>query len=399
MPAHLSFIFFITACAAGIVHEAIVNTQVTVDDSAGPARVFHGIGGLSGGGATSVLLRDYPEPQRSQILDLLFKPNFGASLHILKVEIGGDSQSTDGSEASHMHDPWTVDMHRGYENFLLEQAKARNPSIYTYGLPWAFPQWVSCNPSTLVNCTGNPYSRPQQTANYIASWVSGVKSEYGIDIDYVGSWNERGYDKVYLETLRSTLDAEGFSSTKIIASDSSFGQVAKDVNADPMFANALWGLGAHYPNMQSGTDAEATGKPLWASEEDSTYNNAVGAGCWARVINQNYVRGNMSSSINWNLIAAYMKGTNWWRAGLMTAFQPWSGSYGSLAMIWASAHTTQFSQPYTWSYLHNGTGTGTGSGLLSQGGSYVTLENFQTGDFSIVVEKMSRDHSPCCECA
>lgn len=172
--------------------------------------------------------------------------------------------------------------------------------------------------------------------------------------------------------------------------------MAKDVNADPEFAKALWGLGAHYPNMQSGSDAEATGKPLWASEEDSTYNNAVGAGCWARVINQNYVRGNLTASINWNLISSYMKGTNWWRAGLMTAFQPWGGAYGSLAMIWASAHTTQFSEPYTWSYLHNGTGTGTGSGLLSQGGSYVTLENFQTGDFSIVVEKMSRDHSPCC---
>ena len=34
-------------------------------------------------------------PQRSQILDYLFKPKFGASLHLLKVEIGGDGQSTE----------------------------------------------------------------------------------------------------------------------------------------------------------------------------------------------------------------------------------------------------------------------------------------------------------------
>ena len=74
--------------------------------------------------------------------------------------------------------------------------------------------------------------------------------------------------------------------------------MAKDVNSDPAFAKAIWGLGSHYPNMQSGPDAEATGKPLWASEEDSTYNNAVGAACWARVINQNYVRGNMSASVS-----------------------------------------------------------------------------------------------------
>ena len=60
-------------------------TSYMVDDSAGPARTFDGVGGLSGGGATSVLLRDYPEPSRSTILDLLFKPSFGAALHILKV--------------------------------------------------------------------------------------------------------------------------------------------------------------------------------------------------------------------------------------------------------------------------------------------------------------------------
>ena len=110
--------------------------------------------------------------------------------------------------------------------------------------------------------------------------------------------NERGYDKTYLETLRGALDTAGFAATKLIAADSSFGSVAKDVNSDPAFAKAIWGLGSHYPNMQSGPDAEATGKPLWASEEDSTYNNAVGAACWARVINQNYVRGNLSASVS-----------------------------------------------------------------------------------------------------
>lgn len=47
-------------------------------------------------GATTRLLIDYPTQQRDEVLDYLFKPNFGASLHVLKVEIGGDSQSTDG---------------------------------------------------------------------------------------------------------------------------------------------------------------------------------------------------------------------------------------------------------------------------------------------------------------
>lgn len=62
----------------------------TIDDSSCTAttcRNLDGIGGLSGGGATSVLLPYYAEPYKSQILDYLFKPNFGASLHILKVEV------------------------------------------------------------------------------------------------------------------------------------------------------------------------------------------------------------------------------------------------------------------------------------------------------------------------
>ena len=39
----------------------------------------------SGGGATSTFLLAYKEPQRSQIMDWMFKPGFGASLDILKV--------------------------------------------------------------------------------------------------------------------------------------------------------------------------------------------------------------------------------------------------------------------------------------------------------------------------
>ena len=40
-------------------------------------RTFEGIGALSAGASTR-LLKDYKEPYRSQILDFLFKPKFGA---------------------------------------------------------------------------------------------------------------------------------------------------------------------------------------------------------------------------------------------------------------------------------------------------------------------------------
>ena len=49
---------------------------------------FDGIGGLSGGGATSNFLFSYPDAAKTEILDYLFKPGFAASLAILKIEIG-----------------------------------------------------------------------------------------------------------------------------------------------------------------------------------------------------------------------------------------------------------------------------------------------------------------------
>jgi hypothetical protein len=53
-------------------------------DGRAVAHTYDGHGALSAG-ASSRALRDYPEPQRSEVLDYLFKPGFGASLPHLKV--------------------------------------------------------------------------------------------------------------------------------------------------------------------------------------------------------------------------------------------------------------------------------------------------------------------------
>jgi hypothetical protein len=48
-------------------------------------RRLDGFGAISGGGATSRLLFTYPQPQLNEILDFLFLPQWGLSLHHLKV--------------------------------------------------------------------------------------------------------------------------------------------------------------------------------------------------------------------------------------------------------------------------------------------------------------------------
>ncbi len=153
----LLFCVFVYVCIP-FVYGA--DTSIVLN-GAGKGPVFQGIGAVSAG-ASSRLLIDYPEPYRSQILDYLFKPHYGASLQHLKVEIGADVNSTDGSEPSHVRTPKDRDYTRGYEWWLMKEARKRNPNIVLDSLPWGAPGWV-----------GQFYS--QTTANYVADFLDGSR--------------------------------------------------------------------------------------------------------------------------------------------------------------------------------------------------------------------------------
>src|ERR1700722_4586661 len=94
----------VLACVVAATPQARATSTPTITAyGASSGLTFGGIGAISGGGGNSRLLTDYPAAQQQQILDYLFKPDYGASLQILKGEIGGDTNSTDGSESSIEH--------------------------------------------------------------------------------------------------------------------------------------------------------------------------------------------------------------------------------------------------------------------------------------------------------
>ena len=276
--AHVSCFLVLFLFALGLI------TATTYPISPRPlGRTFYGHGGLSGGGATSRFLSDYSRQQRDAILDYLFLPRFGASLQVLKVEIGGDGQSTQGTEASHMHvaDEAQADYHRGYEWALMQEAKRRNPAIKLFGLSWTFPHWVQENGSS-------PYTN--STARYITNWLVAARDVHALDIDYIGIWNEKPHSVEYILTLAQHLRAANLN-TQIIAADGCCGytwNICNDLRGSTQLSEVVFAVGGHYPAEVSPLVCDSLSQPLWSSEDFSSYFQA--GGCWARLLNRNYVR-------------------------------------------------------------------------------------------------------------
>jgi hypothetical protein len=360
--------------------EPSVSAEIVISlDARDPGRIYDGIGALSAG-ASSRLLIDYPEPQRTEILDYLFKPNFGAALQINKVEIGGDMNSTDGSEPSHMRTPDDHNYQRGYEWWLMEESKKRNPSVKLFGLEWGAPGWI--------NPVKNDVWTKENIA-YLIDWVTHAKSDHGLTIDYFGGWNERDGNPDWFVELRKALDQAGLKNLQIVADDAFKWKAGSVMAAHPDYAASAAIIGTHYPEKITGPDFAAnwseslkTGKPLWGSEIGSAHYNG-GAVILARLYNRGYIEQKITSFINWSTIWSVLPGLPYSGDGLMLADQPWSGAYEVGLSIWATAHTSQFAQP-GWQYLDGACGYFVPND--HKAGSHVVLRSPDQKDFSLIAE-------------
>jgi hypothetical protein len=380
-----SIIFIAVSCGPGAERTIILDGHAS-------GRMYEGLGAVSAG-ASSRLLIDYPEPYRGQILDYLFKPGYGAALQHLKVEIGADVNSTDGSEPSHMRSRNDHDYNRGYEWWLMEEAHKRNPNITLDTLAWGAPGWI-----------GNGHFYSQDMANYVADFIKGAKRVHNLDIQYTGIWNERPYDPAYVKLLHRTLLQQGITAQIVCCDDyhrdKQF-EVIAAMEKDSELAASVAAVGVHYPRAtaidqySTTPQVKASGKKLWSSEDQPNGGGGPfvsrdwqeGGRILAQVYNRNYLQGAFTKTEIWSPITSYFENLAAPHSGLMYANTPWSGHYDVQGTIWATAHTTQFAQP-GWQYLDSSSGF-----LPNQGGSYVALKSPQSGDWSVVLETVSA-HDP-----
>lgn len=381
LPTVVLFVAIMTGYAGDVPH-------VVQLDPASPGRVFEGIGAVSAGASTR-LLPDYPEPQRGQILDYLFKPRFGAGFQHLKVEIGSGENSTCGSEPSHavtreeLADPKP----RGYEFWLMAEARKRNPNIILDCLPWAYPHWV-----------GNRFS--QESADWFTAFLEAARKHYGLELNWISAaQNEMGTDPNWiLKNLRPTLDAHGFAKVKLQApdDDSEYWQIFDTFEKNPELDHVIGAVGYHYVDgrnpwvidQKGGRDAtekaKRSGKPLWASEEWSQSGatwDGKGALYLARLMNKLYTRDRITKFEIWCPIDSIYDQIIWADTGAMQADTPWCGHYTVWPAVWAIAHTTQFAEP-GWVYVDAACGQ---IDTNTWRGSHVALRDPKTGDWSVIV--------------
>lgn len=351
--------------------------QTLTLDGMSAGRIFDGVGGVSSGGS-SRLLFDYPEPARSDILDYLFKPGYGAALQLLKVEIGGDANATSGAEASHERKKGQIQDDRGYEWWLMAEAKKRNPDIVFAGLAWSAPGWLN----------GGFWS--QDNVDYQMNWLDIAKKK-GFKISYVGGWNERKYKGDWYVKLRAALKAR-HPDVKVIAADEhaplEWWRIAQSMADDKAFNDSVDVVGTHSPGGWRSLYQEykvtpvalGLNKPLWNSEQ-SALSHDVGGGPWARGLNRAYIDARITATLAWTPVASWYANLPLADTGFILAEWPWSSYYVVGNSIWVNAHTTQFAKP-GWKYLD------TACGYLDNYGSYVTLAAPDGKDWSTIVETM-----------
>lgn len=345
--------------------EQPVTQTVNIDGKSG-GHTYYGIGMVNSSG-TSKLLQDYPKDQQKDILDFLFKPKFGASLQLVKNEIGADNNTSSGTEPSHWRQPSEPAVARGVNFWISREAKRRNPDMQFAALRWAGPRWT-------YNDEG--------ITKYLLKYLD-LMIENGTPIDFIGvGINEANYRPelgAYIKNIFKPALDEGGYDTHILLADDVHPQwtAAEAIANDPELKAALFGQSAHYTDA-SPKIAQDSGMPLLNTESDTTMLH-WGRGIWvARRIATCLSTGKQGMWLYQPALDCVYRNIRYQNKGILTANTPWSGHYKIHPGLWLTAQFTQFAD-VGWTILDSG------SGAVDRDNAYVTFKDSDSDDYSIVI--------------
>lgn len=389
-----------TACQNVTIDGNTVNTD--------GGTVFRGLGTVTGNNS-SRLLMDYkvqnPEAYW-EIMNLLFKPDYGAGLSHIKIEFGSDVNSSSGTEPSVMRSAdETADVTRGAGFLFAADALSINPDITVDLLRWGEPKWVT---DAFAEGTEAGYA-----ARYLwyKSAIDAAYDTYGIKFTHISpDTNETekpdpDWIVYFAERLKNETDERyDYGAIRIVASDElGSWKLAREMLSNEKLRDAVDILAEHY-NTWADKNAKTLnseyGKEIWYTEGIASTNIAKlsvtsnGSGLNGtngaldvcnRIIN-GYYNGKMTMYEYQPAVAAYYSGAKYFPKSLLNAQNPWSGYYEADCGIWTSAHFTRFMKN-GWRYIDSACyGDGKESHAISETtNNYLTATDPETGDYSIVI--------------
>lgn len=385
---------------------AIVIDGKTVNRN--PGTVYRGLGVVTGNNSSRLLL-DYKELHPDsywQMMRLLFEPDYGLGLSLVKLEFGADVNSSSGTEPCIMRSAEeAADVTRGAGFIFAADAKRINPNVKVDLLRWGEPRWVR-----------DAFDRSKEEGlearyRWYLSAIEGAYDTFGLRFDNISAdGNEpAGVDADWIVYFSKRLKAEpapryDYSAIRIVASDEvGTWHIAEAMMANEELRDAVDILGEHYNtwgNENTRILNEVHGKEIWYTEGIASMNqahlavNADGVGITGtngaldvcnRIIN-GYYNGRMTMYEYQPAVAAYYSGVRYFPKSVVIANTPWSGYFEVDAGIWTGAHFTHFMKD-GWRYVDSACyGDGEENHFIKNTThNYMTVMNPETGDYSMVI--------------
>ncbi|MCV9885403.1 glycoside hydrolase family 30 protein [Metabacillus halosaccharovorans] len=427
------------------VSNAEVTTKtITIDgNNVDEYNRFKGFGTVTANN-TSRLMLDYKEehPKKYwEMMNLLFNKDTGAGLSHVKVELGGDVNSSSGTEPATMRyadEPANVLRGAGFQ--FAADAKSINPDITTEILRWGEPRF------TWNGAVEKEYENRYQ---WYKKTIDAVFHEYGFHLDYIGiSQNERAQNngrnevdwlKYFTTKIKEEPNYEtDYKAIKLVAADGyrDTKTISRTLLDHADLIDEIDVISSHYGLTGSNELTELQNKlidegkkpkEIWVSEgiapminaryRENMEPNYNGLGGKAGIID---VTSRIISVYSWTgaqnnplnavsfdfqpSVAAFYEGSAYNPKHLISAYDPWSGFYEVDGGLQGVRHVMNFvgyddhSTPENerWMYVKGATFS---DGNFFDGGvdvdtsthNYLTLKDPQTNDYTTVFANNTKE--------